>query len=426
MYCPRALLVIDRQTPKFMRPWPKRAPGYNRSSEPDLLGVDHDEDAVLRFLQEYQDSPTTLRSYLKELERFLLWCEQQELGLTDIKRQHALAFLDFIGAPPDCWRGPRARKLDAQGRPSPAWRPFAETSDGAGLGTRSLIKSRKILDSFFRYLVDGNYLYGSPLASRRTKGQLGTASLRPTLERYLPIADIRFLLACLDRAVLRAKTRGQRYAALRCRYIVLLLFFSGLRISEAARHRMGDMVERERRWYLSILGKGDKYREIPVGRELLQALVTFRQAAGFSTLYPGVEESCPLIPRIDRKRAIGTRRIDQILKQGFALAVRNLRLLQQRTTEPLQNDRIQRRISRFEKASAHWLRHSYATYLLKAGASLREAMENLGHADISTLMIYQHVLEEQRHQTVNRLSVAAAPNDAPDQTADSAVSRPVA
>jgi site-specific recombinase XerD len=360
---------------------------YNKELGSSLIDAANDAEAISTFLREYKDSYETLRSYSKEVERLLLWCiHVAKTNIASLRRNHLTEYQDFLKnpTPKKIWCGPSSGRLKKDGGLNPNWRPFVK-----GLGASSTKKSIKILDSFFNYLVQTNYLVGNPLAVDRRRKRRNQA--KALIDRYLELDEIQATLNALSTYPVKNEIR--EFQVIRARYIILLLFYSGLRIAEAANHKMGNFMQREGNWFLRVLGKGKKLREIPVPDELRQALADFRNTVGLPTAEPRFRETTPLIPMHNLKQSISPRRIDQILKWAFNLGANQF--------EP---DSPQK-ASKLRQASAHWLRHSYVTYLLDSGAPLKVAQENAGHSDIGTTMLYRHIAQTDRFEATRHLSL---------------------
>lgn len=361
---------------------------YNKELGTALIDANDDAGAISVFLQEYKDSPETLRSYTKEIERLLLWCIHiAKVNISSLRRDHLLEYQGFLKnpQPKKAWCGPSVGRQTKDGSTNKNWRPFV-----GELGGVSINKALKILDSFFNYLVQTNYLIGNPLAVDRRRKKRNQAKPR-IVDRYLELDEIRGTLDALANHPIRDDKI--KFQIIRARYIILLLFYTGLRIAEAAQHSMGNFLQREDNWFLRVIGKGKKLREIPMPDELLAALTSFRVSAGLPSPLPRFREKTPLIPMQNLNQPISARRIDQILKWAF-----NLGANQFEPDEP-------RKASKLRSASAHWLRHSYVTYLLDSGAPLKVAQENAGHSDIGTTMLYRHVAQTDRHAATRILSL---------------------
>lgn len=367
------------------------ADDYNKAIGANLIDAKNDAEAVSSFLAEFRESPLTLQSYTKEIERLLLWCiHVAKINISSLRRSHLIEYQEFVKnpQPKKIWCGPKAPRRLKDGSINPAWRSFSK-----GLSSTTLNKIITILDSFFNYLVQTNYLTGSPLAvdRRRKKRNRGQVKI---IDRYLEVDEIHAVLNALK--VYPSKNEESQFQVVRARYIILLLFYTGLRIAEAAQHHMGNFLQREGNWFLRVIGKGKKLREIPIPDELLVALSEFRLRVNLPSSQPQFREKTPLIPMQNLKQSISTRRIDQILKWAFNLGANTLEFIQPR------------KASKLRSASAHWLRHSYVTCLLDSGAPLKVAQENAGHSDIGTTMHYRHVAQADRHTATRQLSLSAS------------------
>lgn len=185
----------------------------------------------------------------------------------------------------------------------------------------------------------------------------------------------------------------------RHRLMAGLLYGGGLRLMELVRLRVKD-VDLERRQLTIRDGKGrkdritllpDRYRSLLAAhlervREI-HARDLERRYAG-ATFWPTLTRKYPNAPREwPWQYVFPASRLCVDPETGKTLRHHMDESALQRAVKT-----AVRRAGLPKPASCHTLRHSFATHLLESGADIRTVQELLGHADVSTTMIYTHVL----------------------------------
>ena len=262
---------------------------------------------------ERQLSPHTLSNYRRDLDRLNAWCERNNLQkAAAINVHHIRQAL-----------GQLHRK---------------------GLGGKSLQRWLSAVRTFFNYCIKNHWASSNPAA--------GITAPRTT--RKLPkTLDVDQMGQYLD-------IKTPDWISARDSAMVELLYSSGLRLAELVGLDTPqlDMTDGSVR----VTGKGSKARDLPVGRQALQALQAWLQFRA-ALVAPGEQAVF-----VNRK---GTRISPRTVQQRLA------RLGQLQNMD--------------QRVHPHMLRHSFASHILESSRDLRAVQELLGHANIATTQVYTHL-----------------------------------
>ena len=232
-------------------------------------------------------------------------------------------------------------------------RDYFASLSRAGLSARTAARRLSALRQFHRHLHAEDVRRDDPTIHLDS----------PRLGRPLP----KVLSEDETDELLTAARSGRGPETARRTALLEILYATGLRVSELVGLRLSS-ISRDRR-FLTVIGKGNKERLVPLGDPARDALSHYLRHRG-RFLGEGQEAKNPwLFPSRSGSEHLTRHRFAQILKE----------LATDAGLDPAQ-------------VSPHVLRHAFATHLLDHGADLRSVQQMLGHADISTTQIYTHVL----------------------------------
>ena len=150
--------------------------------------------------------------------------------------------------------------------------------------------------------------------------------------------------------------------ARRDRAMAELFYSSGLRLAELVAVDINDIDSHSK--LLSVTGKGNKTRTVPVGSVALQAIARWLDVRPQTTID---DDATVALFTSSRGQRISVRNVQARLKvQG-------------------------RKSGMHQDVHPHMLRHSFASHMLESSGDLRAVQELLGHANISTTQIYTHL-----------------------------------
>lgn len=331
------------------------------------IRADNDVAAVVTWLNNYTGH--TWRTHRREVERLMLWCIDKGTSLSNLSVEDAQAYRAFLldPQPAERWIGKvRRPRLDER------WRPFQ-----GPLSMASQRHADAVIKGLFSWLHDVGYLAGNPW---RALPVLRKPQNKGKLTRYLEAY-------CWDQVVDFLMSKGNDPEWVKRRFILMALYHTRARISELASATMANIERRMRpggeiQWWISLLGKGNKERDVPIP-DLIEHLREYRASRGLPEEPAG--EDLPLIAKARGQGNMTPQNLHEIIKDTFELI-----------TAALPPELSQK----LKLASAHWLRHSSASHALDEGESLQSVNKTLGHASLDTTSIYVHTEDDNQYREV--------------------------
>ncbi len=212
------------------------------------------------------------------------------------------------------------------------------------ISPKSLARYRSSLNSLFAYILHNKGIVSNPVEL------VSTPKMGSKLPEVLDVDTVNRLLNIPIESEIAARDKA----------IIELFYSSGLRLSELSNLYWLNLDFEQA--LVTVTGKGNKQRLIPVGKHALIAL--------------------------EHWRPIG--KLWDISESGYVFISKRGGQFKQRSIQA----RIKywaQRMGLWERVYPHLLRHSFASHVLESSGNLRAVQEMLGHVDISSTQIYTHL-----------------------------------
>ncbi len=201
---------------------------------------------------------------------------------------------------------------------------------------------------FFKFLILENYIKVNPAEL------LETPRIKRKLPVFLSVEEIDLMLSHIDRST----PEGERNLAM-----LETMYSCGLRVSELISIKISDLHKED--GFISVIGKGDKQRLVPIGKTALKLIDNYREH----------HRNHIAIKKNNEDMLFLSKRGTPITRQMVFYVIKDL----------AERSGIKKQLS------PHTFRHSFATHLVEGGADLRAVQEMLGHESITTTEIYTHL-----------------------------------
>ena len=344
------------------------------SGSGSMLNASNDLQAMRTWIQTHAGSAATVKSFWREARVFMLWLQREREGITfaDVKVEDCLAFRTFTENIPAHWIS-RERASPGQ----PGWAPFR-----GQLSQSSRHHLLNIVGALFAYLKLADYIVQNPWPLIKTRTSMKKTAVNSVDTRAFS-ED--------------AQTEIQRFidaqppspSRARMRFIVGFLSGVGLRASELLAAKLGDLRYVSGGYVLQVMGKGGTPRVVAIPPSALVALEDYLEARGIGSLQETPVKAPLLASAKDPMESIGYQALYLTVRTWLKKAI---------NASPLPSAERQS----LTGASAHWLRHTFATRAIEREVPMEVVQAQLGHANISTTMnIYAKAPLERQIQTIS-------------------------